>query len=40
MNMMENARMQAFDDDLGRLRASISEMGGLAEHAIGEAMRC
>jgi phosphate transport system protein len=28
------------EDDLGRLRALISEMGGLAEHAIGESMRC
>ena len=32
--------LKAFDDDLDRLRALISEMGGLAEHAIGEAMRC
>ncbi len=32
--------MKAFDEDLDRLRALISEMGGLAEHAIGEAMRC
>jgi phosphate transport system protein len=32
--------LKAFDEDLERLRALISEMGGLAEYAIGEAMRC
>ena len=32
--------LKAFDEDLDRLRALISQMGGLAEHAIGEAMRC
>lgn len=32
--------LKAFDQDLDRLRALISEMGGLAEHGIGEAMRC
>ena len=32
--------LKAFDDDIERLRALISQMGGLAEHAIGEAMRC
>ena len=32
--------IKAFDEDLDRLRALISEMGGLAEHAITEAMRC
>lgn len=40
---MEQARehtLKAFDQDLDRLRALISEMGGLAEHSIGEAMRC
>lgn len=40
---MEQARehtLKAFDDDLDRLRALISQMGGFAEHAIGEAMRC
>ena len=40
---MQQARehtLKAFDKDLDRLRALISEMGGLAEHAIGEAMRC
>jgi len=40
---MQQARehtLKAFDADLDRLRALIAEMGGLAEHAIGEAMRC
>jgi len=40
---MQQARehtLKAFDQDLDRLRALISEMGGLAEHAIGESMRC
>jgi phosphate transport system protein len=40
---MQKARehtLKAFDEDLDRLRALISQMGGLAEHAIGEAMRC
>jgi phosphate transport system protein len=32
--------IKAFDADLDRLRALISEMGGLAEHAIRESMRC
>jgi phosphate transport system protein len=32
--------IKAFDEDIDRLRALISEMGGLAEHAIGESMRC
>lgn len=32
--------LKAFDEDIDRLRALISQMGGLAEHAIGEAMRC
>lgn len=32
--------LKAFDDDLDRLRALITEMGGRAEHAIIEAMRC
>jgi phosphate transport system protein len=31
--------LKAFDQDLDQLRASIAEMGGLAEAAIGEAMR-
>jgi phosphate transport system protein len=41
--MMQQGRehtLKAFDQDLDRLRALISEMGGLAEHSIGEAMRC
>ena len=40
---MQQARehtLKAFDEDLDRLRGMISQMGGLAEHAIGEAMRC
>ena len=32
--------LKAFDEDIERLRALISQMGGLAEHAIEEAMRC
>ena len=32
--------LKAFDEDLDRLRALISEMGGIAEHAIRESMRC
>jgi phosphate transport system protein len=32
--------LKAFDEDINRLRALISEMGGFAEHAIAEAMRC
>ena len=32
--------LKAFDQDIERLRALISQMGGLAEHAIDEAMRC
>ena len=41
--MVQQARehtLKAFDEDLDRLRGMISQMGGLAEHAIGEAMRC
>jgi len=41
--MMQGARehtLKAFDQDLDRLRGLISQMGGLAEHAIAEAMRC
>jgi phosphate transport system protein len=40
---MQQARehtLKAFDQDLERLRALIAQMGGLAEHAIQEAMRC
>lgn len=32
--------IKAFDEDIERLRALISQMGGFAEHAIIEAMRC
>ena len=32
--------IKAFDEDIERLRALISQMGGLAEHAIRESMRC
>jgi phosphate transport system protein len=32
--------IKAFDEDLDRLRALISQMGGLAEHAIRESLRC
>ena len=32
--------VKAFDDDIDELRALISQMGGLAEHAIRESMRC
>ena len=32
--------LKAFDEDLDRLRALIAEMGGMAEHAVREAMRC
>jgi phosphate transport system protein len=32
--------IKAFDEDLAQLRALISQMGGFAEHALGEAMRC
>src|SRR5205085_8795968 len=32
--------IKAFDEDIERLRALISEMGGIAEHSIEEAMRC
>jgi len=31
--------VKAFDDELGQLRAMIGQMGGMAEHAISEAMR-
>lgn len=32
--------IKAFDEDLDRLRALISQMGGQAEHAIQESLRC
>src|SRR3990170_7866576 len=40
MQKIREHTLKAFDEDLDRLRALISQMGGLAEHAIGEAMRC
>jgi phosphate transport system protein len=40
MQQSREHTLKAFDEDLDRLRALISEMGGLAEHAISEAMRC
>jgi phosphate transport system protein len=32
--------LKAFDEELDQLRAIVSQMGGLAEHAIRESMRC
>lgn len=40
MQQSREHTLKAFDEDLDRLRALISQMGGLAEHAITEAMRC
>jgi len=40
MQQSREHTIKAFDEDLDRLRALISQMGGLAEHAISEAMRC
>ena len=40
MQQTREHTLKAFDEDLERLRALISQMAGLAEHAIGEAMRC
>jgi phosphate transport system protein len=40
MQQASGHTLKAFDDDMERLRALISQMGGMAEHAIGEAMRC
>ena len=40
MQQTSGHTLKAFDQDLDRLRALISQMGGMAEHAIGEAMRC
>ena len=40
MQQTSGHTIKAFDEDIDRLRALISQMGGLAEHAIGEAMRC
>ncbi|MEO8175029.1 MAG: phosphate signaling complex protein PhoU [Sphingomicrobium sp.] len=40
MEQTSGHTLKAFDQDIDRLRALISQMGGLAEHSIGEAMRC
>jgi phosphate transport system protein len=40
MDQPREHTLKAFDEDLDRLRAQIAQMGGLAEHAISEAMRC
>jgi phosphate transport system protein len=40
MQQASGHTIKAFDEDIERLRALISQMGGLAEHAISEAMRC
>ena len=40
MQQTSGHTLKAFDQDIERLRALINQMGGLAEHAIDEAMRC
>src|SRR3982750_2429393 len=40
MQQASGHTLKAFDDDIERLRALISQMGGLAEPSIEEAMRC
>jgi phosphate transport system protein len=40
MQQASGHTLKAFDDDIERVRALISQMGGLAEHSITEAMRC
>ncbi|MEO7655155.1 MAG: phosphate signaling complex protein PhoU [Sphingomicrobium sp.] len=40
MQQASGHTIKAFDEDIERLRALISQMGGHAEHAIEEAMRC
>ena len=40
MQQASGHTLKAFDEDIERLRALISQMGGQAEHAIEEAMRC
>ena len=40
MQQVSGHTVKAFDEDIERVRALISQMGGLAEHAIDEAMRC
>ena len=38
MNQTDHT-LKAFDEDLDELRATISQMGGMAEHSIREAMK-
>ncbi|MEO6225379.1 MAG: phosphate signaling complex protein PhoU [Sphingomicrobium sp.] len=40
MQQASGHTITAFDQEIERLRALISQMGGLAEHSIEEAMRC
>ena len=40
MQQASGHTLKAFDEDIQRLRALISQMGGFAEHSITEAMRC
>jgi len=40
MQQVSGHTLKAFDEDIERLRALISQMGGLAQHAMEEAMRC
>ena len=40
MQQVSGHTLKAFDEDIERLRALISQMGGISEHAIGEAIRC
>ena len=39
MQQASGHTLKAFDEDIERLRALISQMGGLAAHAMQEAMR-
>jgi phosphate transport system protein len=40
MQQSREHTLKAFDQDLDRLRSLVSQMGGLAEQSIAEAMRC
>jgi len=40
MQQASGHTLKAFDEEIERLRALISQMGGFAEHSIEEAMRC
>ena len=40
MQQTSGHTLKAFDEDIDRLRALISQMGGIAEHAIRESLRC